>query len=304
MRRAVLGLTLIIFLAAEGRGQEAVEPKHVLQVVESVNGTLEAMAAANFSPSPAQRIDVTTPRQPRHVLVKVFEALFQLQLLRRLHGLTPRPLPLLPPHEPLPEDVKQAVDALRTDIIELAEVFGVAPVPELPLLQADVAPRDVFNALSRTVDLINALDVPPIAPNTVYRVVETIIAVIEEIREARNITASPVPVEVGGAAPEDVYAVARELLQRIERLAAEHPDFAVAGGVIVLPQHEGPIEPAHVIDVLGAILAELSVIKINHGIEQPTALAREQSGRLPAHVFARITHAGALLDTLQPEQQQ
>ena len=304
MWKAVLGIALLIFIAAEGHAQEPLEPRHVLQVAESVNRTLEKMAAANLSPLPPPHIDVTAACQPRHVLVKVFEALLQLQLLRRLHGLKLRPLPQLPPREPLMEDVKQAVDTLQTDIIELAEVFGVEPVQVSLPLRADALPEDVFNAVSRTVDLINALDVPPIAPNTVYRMVETIIAVIEEIRGVRNITAAPALSEASGTAPEDSYMAARELLQQLERLTVKHPDFDIPGKVVIPPQPEGPIEPAHVIDILGIILAELSAIKVKHGIDSVTTLAREQSGHLPAHIFSRLTHAGALLDTLQLEQQE
>jgi len=260
-------------------------PSDVLAVVDEINRRLEPMIVANFGSVPPQRQALIDTRRPRHVLMKAREAYDRLQLLRRLYGLPVQSLEPLPAREIQPSDVKSVVDALLAGVVDLSKTFEVSTRLDRPEDPRTATPNDVFAGLSRTVELLNALDVPPVAPNDTHQLVETIIAVLEEIRQVRGVTDSSPAIRRTGTTPAEVYAIGRLILGQLRKLTEANPEFTIPGGVAQPSEPSAEVVPADVVDLFGSVLADVVAIKVTLGVATPTLPAPPSHGRTPSDVF-------------------
>ncbi len=297
---ATMGIVLVLAGCPGEVGAAAITPDDVYRVTRTINGELELMHESNDS-MPIVDIDAPelTPRRPRHVMQKAREVLLKVQLLRRINGLAQNDLPPMPLHEVRPADVKAVVDLIRRDLAALRSIFGVTKAPFSAPNPTGKTPTDVYSDLVRAGEQLDGLGIPRIVPNDVYRVALTIVDDLEKVRIARGVTEA-VPTLLGSKdkQPSDVYAKAFEILRALGALTSENPDIEIPGGIVLLNRRSGRIEPAHVMDLLNNILAEISAIKVTVGARSLTEFAPPQAGRTPSHVYDPVSTALVLVETL------
>ena len=298
---AAMGIVLVLAGWPGEADAEAITPDDVYRVTGKINGELALLHESNDS-IPA--VDTNAPdlasRRPRHVLQKAREVMLKVQLLRKINGLAENDLPPMPLREVRPADVRVMVELIRQDIVALRPIFGVTKPPISVPRPSGKRPTDVYADLARATAKLDGLGIPRIVPNDVYRVALTIIGDLEKVRSARGLT-EPVPMQSGSKdkRPSDVYAKAFELLQALESLTSENPDFEISGGVVLLNRRSGRIKPTHVMDLLDNILAELSAIKVKVEAGSLTEFAPPQAGKTPSHVYDAVSIALVLAETLE-----
>lgn len=303
LSKILAALVVLMILAGFPReaGAAAITPDDVYRITGTINGELKLLHESNESmPVVDTNAPELTPRRPRHVMQKAREVLLKVQLLRRINGLDENELPPLPLREVRPADVKVVIDLIRRDLAALRSIFGVTEVPFTVPILTGKTPTDVYGDLVRAGEMLDGLGIPKIVPNDVYRVALTIIGDLEKVRAARGLT-EPVPLQRGSRdkRPSDVYAKAAELLRTLRTLTSENPGFQIPGGIVLLNQRSGRIEPAHVMDLLNNILAEISAIKVKVGARSLTEFAPPQAGKTPSHVYDPVATALLLAETLE-----
>ncbi len=303
LSKILAAMSVVLFLAGYPRegGAAAITPDDVYRITGTINGELELLHESNDS-MPIVDINASelTPRRPRHVMQKAREVLLKVQLLRRINGLAESELPPMPLREVRPADVKVVVDLIRRDLAALRSIFGVTEVPFSAPKPTGKTPTDVYGDLVRAGEQLDALGIPRIVPNDVYRVALTIIGDLEKVRAARGLI-EPIPARRGSKdkQPSDVYEKAFELLRALGTLTSENSGFEIPGGVVLLNRRSGRIEPAHVMDLLNNILAEISAIKVKVGARSLTEFAPPQAGKTPSHVYDPVSTALTLAETLE-----
>ena len=87
------------------------------------------------------------------------------------------------------------------------------------------------------------------------------------------------------------------MLAKLKSLTT-HDAYAIKGGVVLLSKPDGSITPAHVMDALNNVLAEVGAIKEKIGVSEPTKYAALKSGQTPSNVYDSIEYAISLVNIL------
>ncbi|MGE5506334.1 MAG: cupin domain-containing protein [Actinomycetota bacterium] len=297
---AIAGVLATLLVAFWATAVAASTPTDTYQAIEAVNAQLAAFHDANGTmPAADPQAPPLTPRSPRHVLQKAREVLLKVQALRQLNGLPLQPVPEIPVREVQPEDVKLFIEKMLAGLKDLRPVFGNPPVAPVPRGTSPKSPTDNFIALRRAELQIDGLGLPPTAPNDVMRIALSMVNDLELIRAALGITDPvPHPAVIPARRPADTYENAFGLLTDLKGLADGNPALSIPMGVVLLNKRGGTIKPAHVMDLLGTVLAEISAMKVKVGIHVPTQLAPLQTGMTPSDVHATVSFARALIATI------
>ena len=240
-----------------------------------------------------------TERLPRHALQKAREVLLKIQALRQLNGLPLQPVPEIPVREVVPDDTKFFLEKMLEGLKDLRPVFGNPPISKPSRVTKEMTPTDNFAALRRAELQVDGLGLPPTAPNDVMRIALSIVNDLELIRAALGIT-TPVakPPVIPARRPVDTYDNALGLLVDIKVVTEANPALAIPMGVVLPNRRMGVMKPAHVMDLLGTVLAEISAVKVKAGVMKPTLLAPAQTGMTPSDVHAAVSYARALVATI------
>ncbi len=297
-----LWFPIAVFLALSVMGAEALAatPAETYQAIEAVNAQLSAFHDANGTmPAADPQAPALTERLPRHVLQKAREVLLKIQAVRQLNGLPLQPVPEIPVREVAPDDVKFFLEKMLEGLKDLRSIFGNPPITKQSLIAREVTPTDNFAALRRAELQVDGLGLPSIAPNDVMRIALSIVNDLELIRAALGIT-TPVakPPVIPARRPVDTYDNALGLLVDIKVLTENTPSLASPMGVVLPNRRMGIMKPAHVMDLLGTVLAEISAVKVRAGVMKPTLLAPAQTGMTPSDVHAAVSYARALVATI------
>lgn len=283
---------------------QTVTPPQVYQAIETVNAQLAAFhVASGTSPATDSQAPAFTERSPRHALQKAREVLLKVQTLRALYGLPEQPVPEIPVRNPGPAEVKSILDKVIGGLQELRPLMGNPPPPATPPLVEGKTPTDNVAGLRRAELQLDGLGLPPTAPNEVMRIALSIVSDLEKVRAARGIGGMvPAVTVVPGKKPVDTYNQAYELLVDLKQITEGDSTLAIPKGVVLPNKRSGDVSAAHVLDMLGSVLAEVSAIKVKVGATQPTQLAAVQAGKTPSDVFATLAYAQALVATLKSRQ--
>ncbi len=285
--------------AAPVHAQTKITPTQVYSVVQATNSQLEELLGAALLPVPAAETIELSNRRPRHVFQKARAVFEILQTVRKLNGLQARSLPAIPGRDLTPVDVKQLVDSVLSDTNELAGKLAL-PAAAAQDLSDKKSPTDVYRALLRSLQLAQAMDVPPPLPNDVYRVADTIVSVTQELARHRGLENVPDnSPAVAGKKPGDVYKRGADLLTALRDLNGDDRLVQLPAGVVEPTMRTGRITPAHVNDLLGMVLADLVVAKVQLGIEAETEFRPPVGGMTPSDVFERLETAHTILTRLQ-----
>ena len=290
-------LTFVFTLGALSTSfAQKVTPNHVFQLVDTAYQELERFHDSDFSQSPDANVKIP-PRKPRHVLQKAQEVYIKVQNLRRLNGLTQNPIHPIPVRQVTPGDVKKSIEKILEDLENLKSIYnikGTLPPVHLP---TDKTPTDVYQHLSKVSASLDALGLPVVVPNDVYRIAETVVIDLEKLVQHKKLYAKTDIRTFTGKTPSAVYDHTHLLLVKLRDLT-EQSEYQIKGGVILLNKPQGAIKPAHVMDGLGNAIAEIGAIKYKAGMTQPTQFANLKSGKTPSDVFARVQQAHDLVDIL------
>lgn len=290
---------LLLLIAGTAAG-EAATPADTYQAIEAVNAQLAAFHDANGTmPAVDPQAPPLTERLPRHVLQKAREVLLKIQAVRQLNGLPLQPVPEIAVREVQPDDVKFFVEKMLLGLKDLRPIFGNPPVAKLTRASREMGPTDNFAALRRAELQVDGLGLPATSPNDVMRIALSIVNDLELVRSSLGVTApAPSPPVIPARRPVDTYDNAIGLLVDIKVLTENNPSLAIPMGVVLPERRTGNIKPAHVMDLLGSVLAEISAIKAKTGVTIPTVLAPPQTGMTPSDVHSAVSHARALVASL------
>lgn len=277
---------------------EKITPSHVYQLVDYTYAELASFHGADFSSPPDVEITLS-PRKPRHVLQKAQEAYIKVQKLRRLNGLSENPVKSIPVRAVVPADVRESVQRIADDLVELREIYGVEAPAQVELPQGK-KPTDVYRHLVRVSTSLDHLGLPAVVPNDVYRVAQTIVLDLEKIMQHQGNTDSIPLIKVSGKKPPQVYDETYVLLQKLADLTKKD-GYQIPGGVVLPPKPTGKIKPLHVMNGLGDAMAEIGAIKYKIGMNTPTKFAPPPGGKTPSDVFAVVKRAQAMVDALSAE---
>ncbi|MBR9765351.1 MAG: hypothetical protein GYB53_17985 [Rhodobacteraceae bacterium] len=268
---------------------QQVTPNHVYQVTEEIWLDLERMHQANFSqPGTAPR--ETAARRPRHVLQKAREVSRKLQMLRFVNGLDTDLLPPMEVREATPGDVFELVVKLRDELADLHGAYGLSgPVGEVAL-PTGKSPTDVYNRLLQIEVSLDGLGLPPVVPNDVYRLAETLRGELL-LLSGRPAGSQPDPAEMMALVqktPGDAYSEANALLTDLRALG-DSGRFAVPGGIVLPDDRPIPIRPGDVLHAISVILAEVSAMKAVVDLRDPMQRAPFQGGMTPNEVWNSLS---------------
>ena len=122
---------------------------------------------------------------------------------------------------------------------------------------------------------------------------------LEEIGFSRGLPALPSRRHSGADKhPADAYAMGMMLFSALQNLTAENPDLSIPGGIEILEAYDGLIKPAHVMDLLNNILADIAAIKERAGIDGPIEFAPQQAGKTPTHVYGALVSALDIVEAM------
>ncbi|WP_282609888.1 hypothetical protein [Pelagibius sp. Alg239-R121] len=302
LARSIFGglAVLSAFAVSVPASAQDATPSHVYQVVDNINAELSLLLEADDSVALVDKsAPALTPRKPRHVIQKAREVFLKVQLLRRINGLPVTELQPFPVRAIKPADVKGMVEVVLTDLRGLREPFAVSADAEPAALPEGKTPTDVYGNLTKTSAWIDGLGMPKTVPNDVYRVALTIVSDLQKVRIARGMT-DDIAVESvsSGKKPNQVYKLGVQLLERIGELA-KNERFAISGGVVMPNLREGKITPAHVIDILNNVQAEVVAMKLAVGASDPSDIIAAPAGKTPSDVYDALETALQMVETLQ-----
>lgn len=290
-------LLLFAMHLPSARAAEAMDAE-LAQTVQAINGELAAFCIANRTP-PAEAANAPqlTPRAPRHVAAKARDLLVRLQVLRRLNGLEEQVVEELPVKDLTAQDAKAVADKLLAATRDLRPAFGNPP-PVTPVA-AGTSATDAYAVLVQAEARLEALDIPALVPNDVYRGALRLMSDLDRLRAARKLPAVPVEAAEPGLGPADAYDAALALMDELKRLADEHPAFQGAGGLALAERQGGGIRPETVMSLLGHLGAEVGVLKVRAGITQPTKKIAPQAGKTPGDTVAVLRAARQVVIALR-----
>lgn len=301
MRSVLSGLWVaaLFALSAPSLAQDAT-PSHVYQVVDDINAELALLLEADDSVARSDKTaPALTPRKPRHVIQKAREVFLKVQTLRRINGLSAAELQPFPVRAIKPADVKGLVTAILADVQGLREPFAVTTAPEPAVLGEGMKPTDVYANLMEAGAMVDGLGVPKVVPNDVYRVALAIVSDLQKVRAARGMSDEvPLLTSAKGKKPNQVYDLGFQILERMAELT-QNESFAIAGGVVLPNRRDGKITPAHVIDILNNLQAEVVAMKLAVGASEPTEVVAPPAGKTPSDVFNALQTALQMVESLQ-----
>ena len=88
------------------------------------------------------------------------------------------------------------------------------------------------------------------------------------------------------------------LFAALKNFTVENPDLSIPGGIEILKAHDGRIKPAHVMDLLNNVLADIAAIKERAGIDGPIEFAPQQAGKTPSHVYGALVTALEIVEAM------
>ena len=295
MRRILVGSFLALTMAWHPVALAGVEPAHVLQYVDILGRHVAALHDADMTSIARPQEVGLGPRQPRHVLQEARQVHEQVQVLRYLYGLEPRSLPPLEADQVGPEQVLAVVRDTVESVREVSALFGLDVDETLPPERTEVLPEQVYAALLDLGRWIQALGLPAIVPNDVYRVAAALRQQVEALARLRGVTLPPRPRPSRDKTPSDAHAAATALSQAMADLVAGDDEFHVAGGVLVPATVPSPLTPFDVMQVLQSLLADSFAVNRAAGSRSPLELPPPLAGRSPSDVYDQITYAGAII---------
>ncbi|MCK0069367.1 hypothetical protein [Kordiimonas laminariae] len=280
---------------------QSAKPADVLLVVDTVKEELKLLFKASLMTAPSLKRLELNPKRPRHVYQKAREVFLKVQVLRRLNGLDEMRLPEAPTSEVTPANVRDLVYASRDGLQELYPLYWIAEVSVEVPKKNNASPTDVYQGLQGVSQLVDALGIPPVVPNDVYRIAQVIEQDMGKLYAARmgQAYSGSLPEPASGKSPKDVYEAEMAFLADLKAFTESAENAAIPAGISIPPQFEGRITPGRVLEIANSVLAEVGSLKVLAGADMRQELPEPPAGRTPSNVYDRIVTAHQLLRALK-----
>jgi len=133
-----------------------------------------------------------------------------------------------------------------------------------------------------------------IKPDDVYRYVDQMINEVNIVADSYriNLTGLTIPEVKDGIRPKDVAAQGVQNLHKLIRIEKKLGFDASIVPTMTLTR----ASPSDVFDIVGMLMAELTIIKVNSEIIEVAEKPPAVTGKKPADVLQRMEYAGILLD--------
>ena len=286
--------------ATFGNAWAQATPNHVYQAVGVLEAYAESFRAADFNPAKPASRTATPAFKPRHVLFRAITLNNRVDLLRRLHGLSPGPEIVVGDELITPGHVARTVGLLQSSIAELASAYGLETAPETESLPSGMKPGDVYLRLSNVIRLVNGLHLPKTAPNDVYQMADT--ASVEARLLASSLGQGKSPPSIDRPAtksPKDVFQAVIDAAHDLQDLVQQRNEIAPSGGVAVPELPSGKVTPGDVARAVMLLLADLHEIRLKAGVTDTLRFSSMPTGKVPVDVGERIGVIRNLVSTLR-----
>lgn len=276
---------------------DVIEPPHVYQAVLQIAHEVELIREAMGRPKLEVPAWVVDHAEPRHVFYQV-QALFR-QVGRLAQQLTGEEsvLPPVPVGEIKPQHVLRVVQAAQESVERVLDELDIAYRAELPALEPNREPRDVFREAVQAIRQLNLMLDRPIQPRDVYGRLELAAAYVAGAlteHEGNPVYGTRPPFEPGRV-PADVYRRVLECLGIAQEIGSQH-GIAVLRLNLRRELRRRDIEPSDVYLLATTLLAEVAYLTLTLDAKDVDLPPIERPKHIfPSHVFQM---AGMLQDEL------
>ena len=288
-----------LLLACLGSGFASAQttPSDVLRHVDAMAQQVALFRFADGFDDQSLRAPTEGTRMPRHVLQQARIVYQRIEMLRWLNGLETEPLSPVPPQEIQPADVLAVVEGARGALAELAPIYGVPAVVDLPERRTPTEPKDVMAALQALSEDLRDLGLPDIVPNDVFRIAHATRVHAAGLAHARGVQIPAIPATVDSRQPADVFEAGLVLLDELQQFDDATGNH-LPGGVAAVIRPQGRVSPTDVIRLLELILADLYSVSVALGDERLLEYPAPQGGRTPADVYGEVSRTRAIIAAL------
>ena len=288
---------LLIAYLGSGFAWAQTTPSDVLRHVEAMAQQVSLFRFADGLDPELPQVPAETSRMPRHVLQQARIVYQRIEMLRWLNGLETAPLSPVPPQEIQPADVLALVEGARKALADLAPIYGVPEVVNLPERRPSVGPENVMAALQSLSEGLDDLGLPDIVPNDVFRIANAMRVHADGLAQTRGVEIPAMPETADDTQPADVFEAGLVLLGELQRFD-DATGNRLPGGVAAVTRPQGRVDPLDVIRLLELILADLYGVSVALGDERQLGYPAPQGGRTPADVFDEVTRTRAIVAAL------
>lgn len=290
-------LGLLTAHLATGSAWAQTTPSDVLRHVEAMAQQVALYRFADGIDPDLPEVTADDIRMPRHVLQQARIVYRRIEMLRWLNGLETEPLSPVPPQEIRPADVLAVVERARAALADLAPVYGVPAVTNLPEGRTPVEPKDVMAALQSLSQGLDDLGLPDIVPNDVFRIAHAMRVHADGLAEARGVEVPALPHTADQRQPADVFEAGLLLLEELQAFDDATGNY-LPGGVAAIARPSGRVDPSDVIRLLELVLADIYSVSVALGDERWLEDPAPQVGRTPADVFDEVSRTRMIVVAL------
>ena len=276
---------------------DVIEPPHVYQAVRQIAQEVELIREVMGRPKLEVPAWVVDHAEPRHVFYQV-QTLFR-QVGRLTQQLTGEEsvMPPVPVGEIKPQHVLRVVQAAQERVERVLDELDIAYRAELPALEPNREPRDVFREAVQAIRQLNLMLDRPIQPRDVYGCLELAAAYVAGAltEDESNPVYGTRPPFDPGKVPADVYRRVLECLGIAQEIGSQH-GIAVLRLNLRRELRRRDIEPSDVYLLATTLLAEVAYLTLTLDAKDVDLPPIERPKHIfPSHVFQM---AGMLQDEL------
>ncbi|MBL4787338.1 MAG: hypothetical protein JKY49_18180 [Cohaesibacteraceae bacterium] len=231
-------------------------------------------------------------RQERHVMQKVRDLSYRLNVLLRESRLREEVIPILPVMRVTPNQLKVQMLHLYEGVGRLRGSLGLSLEfgGGIPLVEGKTA-TDVYASLQVIEKMFEALGVPKTTASDSYRVASIIEEDIQYIMQNRfHMCDNEHSDKATGKTASEVYAYAFTMLGEIHELTRREFGRFAPDNMHVPQLKQPPITEEDVIDLLDQTVADVGALKHAMGLKHQSVLGATTEGKTHSDVYNMISH--------------
>jgi len=295
-RLAGVAAAAAVWACASTAPAQDAKPKHAFQAGETMLRELELMYEADLRSFEVPAIEEVPGRMPRHALMEARRVYESTQSLRFLNGLERKELSPVPVRRIHPDDVRDMADRAVESLRELRDIYGIEAAVEEPPLRDGTTPSDVVVKYRELQAALRGLGVPAIVPNDAYRRADMLANELDKVAAHYGVAGRQgVESKTSGKTPDDAYERAYRMGESLKAVIERDGDLDLPGGMVMPPHKSGEQSPADVLAITRMLLADVTAVKAQLGIDSPAEVPAPPVGRTPSDVFDVLRECAAIV---------
>lgn len=273
----------------------------VYMKVQHLNEGLVTLLRRNFGHNQDIRVEerlLQSEIRPRHVFQRALDVENKLLALMRLNGMDIEATRTIQIQPYSPNQVFKLLERLDVHVQELLSFHGMQ-AGGLKKASGNQKNKDVFHLLARMEKFLLKMGAPATQPAHVLkraRAIALISSHLCTIERCRYITRH-IPSEDEFITPLHVYQETYRFIAGLDQYVRKNRIF-LDGGVLALPVEQSLIQPSHVNNIMGVVLADLISIMNHRRAMTFFDFPPIWSNVMPRDVWMEINYARRLLDTM------